>query len=204
VVWWRIVGPGFTRLSGAVTLLFGIPAALAGSGSWAIVGSVLVFGGTVAVRRISVAAGMLGLGAAAYLVAATLEGGTAAAITGALLLGGITSTMMLGHWYLVDPRLPRSALRRLDIAGGIGAVADLATMAILGVFPWQSGDLAVGLGFLLLSITTVVLAVAVWSALGEEGYPAVMAATGLSYLAVLTAIGAVVVGRLLLDPPVLG
>jgi hypothetical protein len=44
----------------------------------------------------------------------------------------------------------------------------------------------------------------VWAALGEEGYPAVMAATGLSYLAVLTSIGAAVLGRLLAGGSVLG
>ena len=37
----------------------------------------------------------------------------------------------------------------------------------------------------------------------EEGYAGVMSATGLSYLALLTTIGAVVVGRLLVDGPVL-
>jgi hypothetical protein len=39
--------------------------------------------------------------------------------------------------------------------------------------------------------------VMVYSALGERGYAGVMAATGLSYLAVLTSTGAVVLGRLL-------
>jgi hypothetical protein len=43
----------------------------------------------------------------------------------------------------------------------------------------------------------------VWSSLGEAGYSGVMAATGLSYLAVLTAAGAAVIGRLLVDGPVL-
>ena len=44
---------------------------------------------------------------------------------------------------------------------------------------------------------------AVWASLGEQGYSGVMAATGLSYLATLTATGAAVVGRLLVDGPVL-
>ena len=46
--------------------------------------------------------------------------------------------------------------------------------------------------------------VAVWAALGERGYPAVMAATGLSYLAVLTVIGAVVLARVLVVGESLG
>ena len=119
----------------------------------------------------------------------------------ALLLGGITSEMMLGHWFLVDPRLPRWALKRLAIAGGAGAALDLGAMAILGAFPWQSGDVAVGLGFVLLVVTTVILCWAVYSSLGEEGYPAVMAATGLSYLAVLVCFGVVTIGRVLIVGP---
>ena len=125
------------------------------------------------------------------------------AITGALFLGGITSEMMLGHWFLVDPRLPRWALKRLDLAGAVGALADMAVLIGLGVFPWADGDLVVGAGFILLAVTTLVLMAAVWSSLGEPGYSGVMAATGLSYLATLTATGAAVVGRLLLEGPVL-
>lgn len=204
VVRWRVVGPGFVWLSGSVVLLLGIPAALAGAGAWAIAGGAVAFAGTVAGRHARIASILLAAGAAGYLVAAALEGGWLPSLSGALLLGGITAEMMLGHWFLVDPRLPRWALRRLDAAAAVGAVADLAVLAALGALPWVGGDLAVGLGFLLLSVTTMVLIAAVWFSLGEPGYPAVMAATGLSYLAVLTAVGTTVLGRLLLDPPVLG
>jgi len=71
--------------------------------------------------------------------------------------------------------------------------------AQLGVFPWSSGDTALGIGFVVMAVATVVLMAAVVGALREEGYSGVMAATGLSYLALLTAIGAVVVGRLLVE-----
>jgi len=74
---------------------------------------------------------------------------------------------------------------------------------VLGVFPWAEGDLVVGLGFVLAALTTAALMAMVWFSLGEPGYSGVMAATGLSYLATLTAIGAAVVGRLLLGGPVL-
>lgn len=111
--------------------------------------------------------------------------------------------MMLGHWYLVDPRLPRWALRRLAVAAGVGAIVDFGVLVGLGVFPWSAGDAAVGIGFIVLAITTVVLLVGVLGALREEGYAGVMSATGLSYLALLTTIGAAVVGRLLVDGSVL-
>ncbi len=143
------------------------------------------------------------MSAALFGVGAVGDGGVAATLSGAVFLGGITTEMMLGHWFLVDPRLPRRALRRLDLIAGAGAVADLAVVVLAGAVPWAGGDAAVGIGYLALVATTLLLIAAVWASLGEEGYPAVMAATGLSYLAVLTAIGAAVMGRLLAGGPVL-
>jgi len=139
--------------------------------------------------------------AVGFLVAA--DGRVASVVSGALFLGVVTVEMMLGHWYLVDPRLPRWALRRLALAGAGGAVVDFVILAWLGVFPWSGGDTAVGLGFLLLAVTTMILMTAVGGALRSEGYAGVMAATGLSYLALLTAFGAAVVGRMLVEGPVL-
>jgi hypothetical protein len=51
--------------------------------------------------------------------------------------------------------------------------------------------------FAALTATTGLLVVAVSFSLRERGYAGVMAATGLSYLAVLTAFGVTVVGRML-------
>jgi hypothetical protein len=204
VAWWRVVGPGYVWLGAGVTLLFGIPALAAGAGEAAAAGCVLAAAGLASGRDRRVATPALAGASIAFCVAAALEGPVLGAISGAVLLGGVTGEMMLGHWFLVDPRLPRWALRRLDLAGGLGALLDLAVLLGLGVFPWEEGDLVVALGFLLLSVTTMALMAMVWAALGEEGYSAVMAATGLSYLATLTAIGAAVVGRLLLAGPVLG
>ena len=47
-------------------------------------------------------------------------------------------------------------------------------------------------------VMTGLLVAAVWFSLKEPAYSGVMAATGLSYLGVLTAFGVVVVGRLLI------
>lgn len=143
------------------------------------------------------------IAATAFLVVAVLEGPLVPAVSGSAFLGAVTAEMMLGHWYLVDPRLPRWALRRLAWVGVGAAVVDFAVLAVAGSFPWASGDAVVGVGFVVLAVTSAVLMLAVIGALKEEGYSGVMAATGLSYLALLTAIGAAVVGRLLLDGPVL-
>lgn len=203
IAWWRVVGSGYGWLSGAVTLLLGVPAALAGGGGWAAVGCGLIAAGIPFASTRAIVP-FFGLGGLAFGVAAVADGGILATATGAVLLGGITAEMMLGHWFLVDPRLPRWSLRRIDVVAGIGAVADLGAVVIAGAFPWEGPDLAVGVGYLVLAATTIVLIAAVWASLGERGYPAVMAATGLSYLAVLTAIGAVVLGRLLAGGSVLG
>lgn len=201
---WRIVGPGYTWLTGGVTLLLGVPAALASGSPLAWVG---VGGGVVlfiGARRWALAVIGGVVAAAAFLVVSMLEGYALTTITGAAFLGGVTAEMMLGHWYLVDPRLPRWALRRLAWTGVGVALIDLAVLSVAGAVPWASVDLPVGIGFLALAFTSALLMLAVIGALKEEGYSGVMAATGLSYLALLTAIGAAVLGRLLLEGPVLG
>ena len=48
-----------------------------------------------------------------------------------------------------------------------------------------------------LTVMTALLIAAVWFSLREPGYSGVMAATGLSYLGLLTTFGVIVVGRLL-------
>jgi hypothetical protein len=195
---WRIVGRGYIWLAGGVTLLFGVVAGAAGAGPAALIGCALVLVAATQAERPAVLAALAAAGAVALGVGSIAAGGGAlATITGAVLLGAVTTEMMLGHWYLVDPRLPRPALRAFALAGTTAAVVDLGTVAALGAVPWGAADFALGAGFVLLLVTTAVLMVLVRSSLGEPGYSGVMAATGLSYLAVLTAAGGAVVGRML-------
>ena len=193
---WRVVGPGFVWLVGGVTLLLGVPAALTSGRplAWAGVGATTLL--IASARRWALAVGAGVLAAVCFGVVAGLEGPVVGALSGALFLGAVTSEMMLGHWYLVDPRMPRWALRRLAWAGAVAAVGDFLVLIVLGVFPWATGDTAAGIGFVALAFTSALLMLAVIGALREEGYSGVMAATGLSYLALLTSIGAVVIGRL--------
>jgi hypothetical protein len=194
----RMVGRGYVWLAGGVTALFGVTAAAAG-GLWAgYAGSLCVLATTLVASRPVPVMALSGAGSGLFLVAALgSQVHPIAVITGALVLGAVTTEMMLGHWYLVDPRLPRPALRVLAIAGAAGAGIDAVTVAVLGAVPWPGEDSVMGFGFLVLAVTTMVLMALVHSSLGERGYSGVMAATGLSYLAVLTSIGAVVVGRVL-------
>ncbi len=197
VVFWRIVGPGFTWLAGGVTLLAGLTAVAAGAGPLAMGATVLTAAGTLLARRPLPAAAGLGLGALCYLAAAMTEGVVLLAVTGAVALGAISTEMILGHWYLVDPRLPRWALHRLDEGAAAGLALDVAALVALGLLSWPEGDEVIGWAFVALAAMSALLIVAVWFSLREPRYSGVMAATGLSYLAVLTVFGAAVTGRIL-------
>lgn len=189
VAWWSVARTGFLWLAAASSLLLGAAAAV--SSPVAAVAAVATAAAGVAAGRNRMAATALFSTAAVGWVAAAMQ--TTAplpAITGAAALGGVTAEMILGHWYLVDPQLPRWALRRLAAAGGVGVVADAVVAAAQGL---PEGFLS--WAFLVLAAVTLLLLVAVWYSLGEPGYSGVMAATGLSYLAVLTVAGAVFVGR---------
>lgn len=103
--------------------------------------------------------------------------------------------MLLGHWFLVDPQLPRWALQRLTLVAGTGLVGDLAVVTGLGAFAASDGVMIAAV--IALTALTALLVAAVWFSLREPGYSGVMAATGLSYLGMPTTFGVVVVGRLL-------
>ena len=201
---WAIVGPGFTWLGMSVAVLFGVPAALAGGGSmaWIACGAALL--GGVMARSRGVASTAALMAALAFVVAGSGEGDPVLVTAATVVLGGVTSEMLLGHWYLVDPRLPRSALRSLCLIGLAGSVLDVVVVLASGALPWGSADAIIGMGWVVLALSGILLMGAVWLALRERGYPAVMAATGLSYLAVLTTIGAVVLGRVLVTGETLG
>ena len=190
-----IVGPGYTWLLSAVVVVVGGATALAGTGIVGLLATAGALTAGVVAKRHDVAAMLFAVAALGHLIVAMDEGGVIQAVTGTLLLGAMTSEMRLGHWFLVDPQLPRWALQRLAVAAGIGLVSDLAVLGVLGAF--GSGE-GVMIGALVaLSVMTGLLVVAVWFSLKEPSYSGVMAATGLSYLGVLTTFGVVVVGRLL-------
>ena len=194
VAYWRIVGRAFFWVAGLATLLVG--AWTIGSGGavpWVAVAT-LVAAMIVADRPVPAAA-LLAASALAFLSVAASVTGWLPALTGAVALGGVTDEMLLGHWYLVDPQLPRWALQTLDLAAAGALVLDLVLLVSLGAL---SGGGVVGWAFLGLAAMSVLLMVAVWFALKEPAYAGVMAATGLSYLAVLTALGATVAGRSLI------
>lgn len=189
----RVVGPGFTWLTGSVAALIGIVGVFALDPWWARVGLLLLGLGLIWARNRQLS-GILQIGAAiALVIQASQGGGWVPAISAALSLGGVTGEMALGHWYLVDPRLPRSVLKSLAIGGIVGLAADASVLAVAGL---PSGGATIAYGVLM--ATSVLLMGGVFGSLRYPAYAGVMAATGLSYLAALTTLGGVFLGRLLL------
>ena len=195
---WQVVGPGFGWLSGSTTLLFGGVGWLAGGGWTAGVATAATGAGIVLARRPPAAVAAYAVAAFFYLGSAIPDGGLIASLTGAVALGGVTGEMILGHWYLIDPTLPRWALKRLAIAGAVGIGADAVVLLLDPGFSFQD-ETVIAWAFVVLALASLALMVAVRLALNEPSYPGVMAATGLSYLASLTTIGAAVAGRAVLD-----
>jgi hypothetical protein len=188
----RLVGPGFTWLVGSVAVVIGIVGVFSADPWWARLGMILLGLGLLLARNRQLS-GILQLFAGlSLLIQSSAGSGWAPALSATLALGGVTGEMALGHWYLVDPRLPRSILKNLAIVGIVGLVADAVVLAVAG-FPSGGATIA----YWVLMATSVALMVAVIAALRYPAYSGVMAATGLSYLAVLTTLGGMFLGRAL-------
>jgi hypothetical protein len=126
-------------------------------------------------------------------------------LVGAAFLGAVTDAMLLGHWYLVQPGLPRRLLNELVRLVGLVWPLEVAAMLLpTGMVSVLDGSVSDGwdgtLGWFWLACaaTTIVLVLVTRAALRERAYSAVMAATGLLYLAILTAFGTDLVARAVL------
>jgi hypothetical protein len=145
------------------------------------------------------------------LVAAGLDAGdpallaVARTVVGAAFLGAVTDAMLLGHWYLVQPGMPRAPL--LELVRWLGLLWPLEVLVLV----WPTGMVSVingsiddgyngllGWMWIACAVTTIGLVVVTRAALKERQYAAVMAATGLLYLAILTAFGTDLVARAVL------
>ena len=127
-------------------------------------------------------------------------------LVGAVFLGAVSDAMLLGHWYLVQPGLRRDPIRELVAVVGVIWPFEVALWLIppgmLSVFDGSVDDGyggLIGWMWVLACLTTVGLVVATWKALQEPSYSAVMAATGLMYLAILTGFGMDLLPRALLS-----
>ena len=142
------------------------------------------------------------------LVAAGIDAGdpallaVARTLVGALFLGAITDAMLLGHWYLVQPGLVRGPLNQL--VRWTGYIWPFELVVLL----WPTGMISVingtiddgyngmlGWFWIACVVATIILVFVTRAALKERQYSAVMAATGLLYLAILTGFGMDLVAR---------
>ena len=150
------------------------------------------------------------IGLISLIAAGVSDGGNDAVavvrtVVGAAFLGFVSDAMLLGHWYLVQPGLPRrhvnDIVRTFLVIWPIEVIVMLIPTGMFSVFSgtvddgW-SGQL--GWFWAACAITTGVLSVVTLKALQERAYSAVMAATGLMYLAILTAFGTDLVARAVL------
>ena len=127
------------------------------------------------------------------------------AVVGTFFLGAVSDAMLLGHWYLVQPGLPRKILNELVVTVRWLLPFQVAAMLLpTGMFSVFGGSVDDGWGgmlgwfWLACAVTTAVLIEVTIRALKERSYSAVMAATGLMYLAILTAFGTDLVARAVL------
>jgi hypothetical protein len=152
------------------------------------------------------------VGSFGLLAAAVFAGGpfllaAVRLLIGAAFLGSTSDAMLLGHWYLVQPGLRRDSVKELVRWTAIMWPLEIA------VFLWPTGmfqvlDSTVDDGYngllgwiwIACAVLTIGLVTLTWYALKERYYSAVMAATGLLYLAILTAFGTDLIARAVLTP----
>jgi hypothetical protein len=142
------------------------------------------------------------------LVAAGIDAGDpvllalARTLVGALFLGAVSDAMLLGHWYLVQPGLARAPI--IELVRWTAILWPIELLVLLwptGMLSVLSGTIDDGYGGMLgwywvaSTVATILLVGATRAALRERQYSAVMAATGLLYLAILTAFGMDLVAR---------
>jgi hypothetical protein len=126
-------------------------------------------------------------------------------VVGAAFLGAVTDAMLLGHWYLVQPGLSRAPLHELLLVATVLWLPEVVVLLLpTGMVSVLNGTIDDGYGgmlgwfWVMSAVTTIALLVVTRLALREKQYSAVMAATGLLYLAILTAAGTDLVARALL------
>lgn len=150
--------------------------------------------------------GTLGLLAGAVDAAGSIWLSVARTLVGAAFLGAVSNSMLLGHWYLVQPGLSRDPIYTLVNWTGLLWLPELIVLCIpTGMFSVLNGTIddnyngLLGWFWVACVVATICLVGVTRMALKEKEYSAVMAATGLMYLAILTAFGMDLVARILLD-----
>jgi hypothetical protein len=137
--------------------------------------------------------------ALARTVPASFPAALVLVVTGAAFMGAVTDGLLLGHWYLVERRLPRDHIQRLALILLVAVAVEAAAVAVSGF-----GDTGLPAGFNLflgiggvatwvalgMALATALVAILIVISLRGTQSRAVQAATGFFYLAVITAFAA--------------
>jgi hypothetical protein len=155
---------------------------------------------------IAPALGLIGVIAGGVVAGSPVWLSVARAVVGAAFLGVVSDGMLLGHWYLTQPGLRREPLlEQVKLLGWIWPVEVALLLVPPGMVSALNGTIDDGYNGMLgwfwaaCAVTTIGLVVVTRLALREKYYSAVMAATGLLYLAILTAFGTDLVARAILS-----
>jgi hypothetical protein len=119
-------------------------------------------------------------------------------LSGAVLLGAVTNGMLLGHWYLNQPGLKPWALARLTnlsligtaasgVAGAAGAVLLMGASTEGAAFGLGAGEELAPAFFFIWLLLVAFTGVVVWMAHRCTRIRSIQSATGLMYVAILTA-----------------
>jgi hypothetical protein len=159
-----------------------------------------------ALDLVAPAIGFVGVVAGGVVAGSPVWLSVARAVVGAAFLGCVSDAMLLGHWYLTQPGLRRAPLlEQVRWLGWIWPVEVALLLVPPGMVSAFTGAIDDGYNGMLgwfwaaCAVTTIGLVVVTRLALREKYYSAVMAATGLLYLAILTAFGTDLVARAILS-----
>lgn len=151
--------------------------------------------------------GFLGVVASGILAGGNLGLSLARVLVGALFMGAVSDAMLLGHWYLVQPGLRRAPLVQLvRISLALWPLELLVMLYPTGMISVISGtvddgfDGLLGWFWIICAALTGLLLGASAASLRVRRYAAVMAATGLLYLAIMAAFGTDLFARISLRP----
>ncbi len=112
-----------------------------------------------------------------------------------LLVSAVFSSMMIGHWFLVDPTINREGMK--NIAKFSMYLSFILSLSVLTniyesstVFFNIVGNELLNNVIIFLFISAGILSFASFKSLQEKSYTGVMASTGLSYLSLIVSLGA--------------
>jgi hypothetical protein len=218
----RLVGPGYgwllrisfglmAFLSLVLGLVFDLVPAREGATLGVVAATLVVLVVSVARREcgmdprldlVAPALGLVGLVAAGFHAGDPAWLSVARMVVGSLFMGAVSDAMLLGHWYLVQPGLSRAPLvEMVRWTGGLWLPETVLLLVPTGMVSVWTGTIDDGYAGMLgwfwaaCVITTIGLLITTLAALRERQYSAVMAATGLLYLAILTGFGIDLVAR---------